>query len=159
MEQISYVDSKLKKIYKEHLGYQELSLADQFFFDSIFNILWFNEEENVILKNSYIAAKTGYSSSTVEKKFRRLERAGLIVRTLERKFDYGVWTSVRTIRLDSDVKALLCKNLKLLPNHLINKEEILEQDNIEPTEDIKEEENEIKIENEKIKFILGGKKR
>lgn len=154
MEQISYVDSKLKKIYKEHLGYQELSLADQFFFDSIFNILWFNEEENVILKNSYVAAKTGYSSSTVEKKFRRLERAGLIVRTLERKFDYGVWTSVRTIKLDPDIKALLFKNLKLIPSHLENQvatEEV--------SEEVIEEEKKVEIEEEKIKFNLGGKKR
>lgn len=155
MEQISYVDSKLKKIYKEHLGYQELSLADQFFFDSIFNILWFNEEENVILKNSYVAAKTGYSSSTVEKKFRRLERAGLIVRTLERKFDYGVWTSVRTIKLDSDIKALLFKNLKLIPSHLENQVANVE----EVSEVVVEEEKKVEIEEEKIKFNLGGKKR
>lgn len=155
MEQISYVDSKLKKIYKEHLGYQELSLADQFFFDSIFNILWFNEEENVILKNSYVAAKTGYSSSTVEKKFRRLERAGLIVRTLERKFDYGVWTSVRTIKLDPDIKALLFKNLKLIPSHLENQVANVE----EVSEEVVEEEKKVEIEEEKIKFNLGGKKR
>ena len=155
MEQISYVDSKLKKIYKEHLGYQELSLADQFFFDSIFNILWFNEEENVILKNSYVAAKTGYSSSTVEKKFRRLERAGLIVRTLERKFDYGVWTSVRTIKLDPDIKALLFKNLKLIPSHLENQVANVE----EVSEEVVEEEKKVEMEEEKIKFNLGGKKR
>ena len=155
MEQISYVDSKLKKIYKEHLGYQELSLADQFFFDSIFNILWFNEEEKVILKNSYVAAKTGYSSSTVEKKFRRLERAGLIVRTLERKFDYGVWTSVRTIKLDPDIKALLFKNLKLIPSHLENQVANVE----EVSEEVVEEEKKVEIEEEKIKFNLGGKKR
>ncbi len=155
MEQISYVDSKLKKIYKEHLGYQELSLADQLFFDSIFNILWFNEEENVILKNSYVAAKTGYSSSTVEKKFRRLERAGLIVRNLERKFDYGVWTSVRTIKLDPDIKALLFKNLKLIPSHLENQVANVE----EVSEEVIEEEKKVEIEEEKIKFNLGGKKR
>lgn len=155
MEQISYVDSKLKKIYKEHLGYQELSLADQLFFDSIFNILWFNEEENVILKNSYVAAKTGYSSSTVEKKFRRLERAGLIVRNLERKFDYGVWTSVRTIKLDPDIKALLFKNLKLIPSHLENQVANVE----EISEEVVEEEKKVEIEEEKIKFNLGGKKR
>lgn len=155
---MDYVDSKLKKVYSKHLGYQELNDSDKQFFDSIFNIIWFNESENVILKNSYVASKLGYSSSTVEKKFRKLERAGLIVRTLERKNEYGVWTSIRTIALDSDIKALLFKELKLLPNRLISEKLDNKEESIPEESNTKgESENEFIM--EKNDFILGARRR
>lgn len=110
------INNKLKKLYQEYGGYQELNEADQGFFDQVFTILWVNDEIN--LTNKYLGERFGYSNSTIEKKLRRLERAGLIIRFINRFYEKNKWNTNRKINLDPNVKMLIMKGLNRLPKSI-----------------------------------------
>lgn len=113
------VDNKLKKIYSEFDSYQELNEAEQNFFDQIFNILWFDEK--IEHHNKFLAERLGYSVSTIEKRFRRLDRVKLIYRELYRMKNpvNGAWETNRIIKLDPFVRTEIAKKLKLIPSDLV----------------------------------------
>lgn len=113
------VDNKLKKIYMEFDSYLELNEAEQNFFDQIFNILWFDEK--IEHHNKFLAERLGYSVSTIEKRFRKLDRVKLIYRELYRIKNpvNGAWETNRIIKLDPFVRSEIAKKLKLIPSDLV----------------------------------------
>ena len=131
------VDNKLKKIYMEFDGYQELNEAEQNFFDQIFNILWFDDK--IEHHNKYLAERLGYSVSTIEKRFRRLDSVKLIYRELYRTKNpvNGKWETNRTIKLDPFIRSEIARKLKLVPADLKPVEEAKPE---EPVEEVKSEE-------------------
>lgn len=130
------VDNKLKKIYMEFDSYQELNEAEQNFFDQIFNILWFDDK--IEHHNKYLAERLGYSVSTIEKRFRKLDNVKLIYRELYRTKNpvNGKWETNRTIKLDPFVRSEIARKLKLIPSDLKMEEQ---QPSSEPVIEAKEE--------------------
>lgn len=118
MQEVSSIN-KLKKIYSQYPGYQELIESDQVFYDQIFNLLWIDEE--ISHSNKTIGQHFGYATSTIEKKLRRIEASGLIIREVQsRYFDYETqqWLTIRKIYLAPAIKSLLVSNLNILPKTL-----------------------------------------
>ena len=109
------VDHKLKRIYQEFSGYQELNEAERNLFDQIFPVLWFVGEMSD--SNVSIASRTGYAVSTIEKRLRAIENHGhLIYRKIWRDNNPNTktWTTKRSIVLDSFIKAEIIKELEKL---------------------------------------------
>ena len=100
VEKTVVISNKLKKIYEHHSAYQSLNESDQDFFDSFFSILWFDGK--CTYTNKYIGERLGYAQSTIEKKIRRLDSAGLIHREQNKRYSVpdGCWLTDRTITLD-----------------------------------------------------------
>ena len=109
------VDNKLKKIYQEFGGYQDLNEAEQNFFDQIFNLLWFNEK--LEHTNKYLAERLGYSVSTIEKRFKAISNAKLITRELHPMKDpvTNRWETKRIIMLDPFIRSIITKKIKPVP--------------------------------------------
>ncbi len=134
---MEYIDTKLRKIYKEYEEYQELSDTAKQLFDQIFPILWV--EGNLNRTNEYLGSRFGYQKSTIEKKLRQMERSHLIYRNIVRTKDdtTGRWTTQRDITLDDVFKSKLAAALKLLPKGYVKEEleeEIIEEQIVEEHE-------------------------
>lgn len=146
------VDNKLKKIYMELNGYQELSEAEQNFFDQIFTILWFDEK--LEHSNKYLAERLKYSESTVEKRFKALANNNLVTRELHRSKDPVTcrWETKRKILLDPFVRSFISK--KLDPNKNTVEAEVVTADEVVPvaTAPVQIEEVEVKKKKKKLGF-------
>lgn len=118
MQEVSS-NNKLKKIYSQYDGYHELIESDQLFFDQIFNLLWIDDE--ISHSNKTLGQHFGYATSTIEKKLRRIEASGLIIRDVQsRYFDNETqqWLTIRKIFLAPIIKSMLVNNLNMLPKAL-----------------------------------------
>ena len=122
-------------------SYLELNEAEQNFFDQIFNILWFDEK--IEHHNKYLAERLGYSVSTIEKRFRKLDNVRLIYRELYRTKNpvNGKWETNRTIKLDPFVRSNIAKKLKMVPADLkVEEQQVQEAPFEEPAiEEVAEE--------------------
>lgn len=107
-----FVDHKIKKIYAQTDSYQSLNESDMNFFDAIFPVLWINGP--VSYSNEFFGERFGYAKSTIEKKLRKIERAGLIVRDLTNNLDHdtGKWNTIRIISLDPFLKTRILRDLE-----------------------------------------------
>lgn len=143
-------DNRLKKIYSEYPGYKELEENDQLLFDNIFPIIWVNEK--ISMSNKSLGAKYGYAESTMEKRLRKFENASLIIREVVRECVDGVWTSHRTIELDSRLYQLMLSGLKLKPKRIEAMTDSISEDKEEISHDQKHNDKENK--KQKNKFIF-----
>lgn len=82
--------------------YQTLSSGDQLFFDKLYKHLLINGE--ITWSNEKLASVLNCSESTMEKRLKRLDQAGLITRTRSNYLEYdGKWrTAERTISLNKE---------------------------------------------------------
>lgn len=86
-------------IYTDNYNYQMLSEKDKLFFDKMFRIIIFNGEIN--WSNEKLSNVLQEPESTIEKRLKRVEEAGLIIRESNRQFEFGRWkTTDRIIRLN-----------------------------------------------------------
>ena len=140
--------NKLKKIYMQHQGYQELIESDQEFFDQIFNLLWLEDE--ISHSNKTLGQHFGYATSTIEKKLRRIEASGLIIRDVQsRYFDNETqqWLTIRKIFLAPIIKSMLVNNLNMLPKAL---QKLARQEALKVVDAVVIEENKKKASSEQI---------
>lgn len=86
-------------IYTDNYNYQLLSDKDKLFFDRLFRLIIFNGEIN--WSNEKLSHVLQEPGSTIEKRLKRVEEAGLIIRESNRQFEFGRWkTTDRIIRLN-----------------------------------------------------------
>ena len=89
-------------IYTDIYNYQLLSENDKLFFDRLFKIIIFNGE--IKWSNDKLSNVIQEPASTIEKRLKRVEEAGLIIRESSRQFEYGRWkTTDRIIRLNPGI--------------------------------------------------------
>lgn len=89
-------------IYTDNYNYQILSEKDKLFFDRMFRLIIFNGEIN--WSNEKLSNVLQEPGSTIEKRLKRVEDAGLIIRESNRQFEFGRWkTTDRIIRLNPEV--------------------------------------------------------
>ena len=87
--------------YKDFASYQSLSPGDQEFFDFLFNVLIVSGKIN--WSNEKLSSIINTPESTVEKRLKRVETAGLIIRETAKQQIHGVWRTVdRIIRLSPE---------------------------------------------------------
>lgn len=100
-------------IYTDNYNYQSLSEKDKLFFDRLFRLIIFNGEIN--WSNEKLSHILQEPESTIEKRLKRVEDAGLILREANRQRELGRWkTTDRVIRLnpglfDFDFKSVAFK--------------------------------------------------
>lgn len=88
-------------IYTDFSSYQKLTAGDQEFFDFLFNVLIV--EGKINWSNEKLSKVTNIPESTVEKRLKRIEDAGLIIRESSKQHINGVWKTVdRIIRLSPE---------------------------------------------------------
>lgn len=90
-------------IYIDNYNYQMLSEKDKLFFDRLFRLIIFNGELN--WSNDKLSNVLQEPVSTIEKRLKRVEEAGLILRESSRQqFEVGRWkTTDRIIRLNPGI--------------------------------------------------------
>lgn len=150
IEKTIVISNKLKKIYENHSAYQKLNESDQDFFDSFFSILWFDGKCEYT--NKYIGERLGYAQSTIEKKIRRLDAAGLIHREQVKKYSVEdeCWLTDRTITLDPFFSVYIKSKLNMA-------EELKEEKKKIDDEDVSFLDDE--DETEEFKPVLRGRRR
>lgn len=105
---------KFTKAYSTLVEYRKLSNTCQKFFDGfLFPVLWSQKEINY--SNETIAKLSGLSVSTIEKKIRELDRAGLVVRELKRFYDNekNLWQSSRLLSLTPLIISCMMNSLHI----------------------------------------------
>lgn len=132
VEKTIVISNKLKKIYENHSAYQSLNESDQDFFDAFFSLLWFDGK--CTYTNRYIGERLGYAQSTIEKKIRRLDSAGLIHREQIKKYSVEdeCWLTDRTITLDPFFQVYIKEKLNLCES---TKNDVKKEDAAEDDED------------------------
>lgn len=132
VEKTIVISNKLKKIYEKHSAYQALNESDQDFFDAFFSLLWFDGKCN--FTNKYIGERLGYAQSTIEKKIRRLDAAGLIHREQVKKYSVAdeCWLTDRTITLDPFFQVYMKEKLNLCES---TKNDVLKDEDMTEDED------------------------
>lgn len=89
-------------IYTDYYNYQMMLEKDKLFFDRLFRIIIFNGDIN--WSNEKLSSILNEPASTIEKRLKRVEEAGLIIRECSKQFEYGRWkTTDRIIRLNPAV--------------------------------------------------------
>lgn len=89
-------------MYKNLPAYDALSEADKGFFDKLFKVLI--KDGNISWSNNKLAAVLIETESTLEKRLKRIEDTGLIIRETSRICEFGKWRTVdRIISLNPDL--------------------------------------------------------
>lgn len=89
-------------LYMNLPAYDALSDGDKLFFDKLFKVLI--KDGQITWSNSKLAAVLIETESTLEKRLKRIEDTGLIIRETSRICEFGKWRTVdRIISLNPDL--------------------------------------------------------